>query len=436
MVAQFVHILYNIVDRIYIGHLPENGALALTGLGLTFPMITLGMAFTQLIATGATPLFSIARGARNEERAETILNQAIGMTVLFSAFIFLLCYFFRRPLLFLFGASEASYVFADQYLRIYLLGTWFSMFATSINSFISAQGFPKTGMMTTLIGAVLNIALDPLFIFVFGMGVSGAALATIISQGVSAGWVLLFLLGKKSMYRPSFRKMLPCAAYYLEVIKLGIAGFVMQATNCLVQVTSNAMLRKYGDLMPAVNGGDIYVGVMTILNSVRELFLVPSQSITVGSQPVLGFNYGAKKYSRVRQGIVSMSVLTGIYMIAIWLTMMLFPGIFVSLFTTDAALKEAGTHAIRLYFSAFVFMVMMSAGQSTFTALNHPKRAILFSVTRKAIIEVPLSLILPSIGFGVNGVFMAEPISNIIVSVACFTTMILTVYRKLPKEDG
>ena len=252
--AQLVQLLYNIVDRIYIGHLPEVGSIALTGLGITFPVIVLIAAFTSLFGQGGTPLFSIARGRRDEQEAEAILGNVFTLLAVFSAILFVVCYTLRRPLLFLFGASEASYLYADQYLQIYLLGTFFSMITTGLNGFINAQGFPKFGMMTTVLGAAINIALDPLFIFVFNMGVRGAALATVISQAVSALWVLRFLTGKRAILRLKRRHLRVQPARTRRIVSLGTSGFVMQGTNCLVQIVCNNQLQ--------LHGGDLYVGIM------------------------------------------------------------------------------------------------------------------------------------------------------------------------------
>lgn len=424
--AQLVHLLYNIVDRIYIGHLPGTGSLALTGIGLTFPITTFIAAFTSLFATGGTPLFSIARGAKEEERAHCVLGNVFCLLLISSVVIFGLCYLFRKPVLYLFGASDASYVYADAYLKISLFGTTFSMLSTGLNGFINAQGFPRIGMMTTMIGAVLNLILDPIFIFLFDMGVSGAALATVLSQMVSALWVLRFLTGKKSSFRIQRRYMKIVPGLVKEITGLGLSGFIMQATNCLVQIVCNSMLRTYG--------GDVYVGIMTVLNSVREILSLPVSGLTNGSQPVLGFNYGAKKYERVRQGIRFTAVTGMIYTVLAWMVVITAPRFFIQIFSSEQALIEPGAVALKQYFFGFFFMSFQFAGQSSFTALGRSKQAIFFSLLRKAVIVVPLTILLPKMGLGVSGVFWAEPISNAIGGVACFVTMWLTVYRKLGSE--
>lgn len=429
LLAQLVQLLYNVVDRVYIGHMPGVGSLALTGVGLAFPLTTLIAAFTNLFSTGGAALFAIARGAGDHKRAEKLLGHVCFLLLGASVLLFVLCYAFRRPVLYLFGAGDASYVYADEYLKIYLFGTVFSMFTLGLNPFINAQGFPRIGMGTTLLGAGLNLVLDPVFIFGLDMGVAGAALATVISQAASALWVLAFFRGKKSLYRIRRRCMRLEADTLKTMLALGLPGFMMQGTNCLVQVVCNATLKLWG--------GDLYVGVMTVANSVREILSLPVQSLSGGAQPVLGYNYGAARYSRVRRGI-RFTTWTGIaYTLAAWALVMAFPNLFVGLFTEDAALLSAGTEALEIYFFGFCFMAFQFAGQSAFTSLRCPRRAIFFSLLRKAIIVVPLTLLLPRWGLGVAGVFWAEPISNVIGGLACFLTMRLTLYRRLKTmEDG
>lgn len=428
ILAQLVQLLYNVVDRIYIGHLPGADSLALTGIGLVFPLTTLVAAFTNLFGMGGAPLFSIERGAGNDERAEKILGNTFTMLFASSFVIFALCYIFRKPVLYLFGASDASYVYADEYLRIYLFGTTFTMLSTGLNGFINAQGFPKIGMMTTLIGALLNLILDPLFIFVSDMGVGGAALATIISQAVSAVWVMHFLLSRKgkAAYHIKLSCMKPEWKLVGDITTLGMAGFIMQATNCMVQVVCNATLKVFG--------GDLYVGIMTVINSVREIMSLPVSGLTSGSQPVLGYNYGAGKYDRVKSGIRFTAAIGIAYTALAWIIVLIIPKQLMGIFTEDAQTIAYGAEALKTYFFGFVFMAFMFTGQSTFTALGYSKHAIFFSLLRKAIIVVPLVIILPRIGFGVMGVFLSEPISNVIGGLASFITMYVTVYRKLKSK--
>lgn len=415
--------VYNVVDRIYIGHLPGTDSMALTGIGLAFPLTTLVAAFTFLFGTGGTPLFSIARGARQEERAEKILGNTCSLLFYSSVVLLLFCYFLRAPILYLFGASADSYSYADAYLQIYLLGTPFSMLSTGLNGFINAQGFPRIGMLTTLLGAVLNLVLDPVFIFGLHMGVGGAALATVLSQSVSCIWVLKFLTGKKTLLRIKKVHLRIERKLAGEIAALGMPGFIMQGTNCLVQVVCNATLKVYG--------GDLYVGIMTVINSAREILSLPVIGITNGAQPVLGYNYGAKEYEKVRQGI-RFTAISGIaYTLLAWLLVIVSPHLLMSVFTEDTAMIETGAGALRLYFFGYFFMAFQFTGQSAFTALGYSRHAIFFSLLRKAVIVVPLTLLLPKFGSGVNGVFLAEPVSNAIGGLACFVTMYFALYRKL-----
>lgn len=434
--AQAVQLLYNIVDRIYIGHLPEVGKTALTGLGITFPVIIIIAAFTQLLGNGGTPLFSIARGRRDEREAEAILGNAFMLLTTASVILFVFCYSFRRPILFAFGAGEESYFFADEYLRVYLCGTAFSMLVSGLNGYINAQGFPRVGMMTTILGAVINIILDPVFIFTLDMGVKGAALATVISQGISCVWVLKFLTGRRAILRLKRSTLRISLARTKRIITLGIPGFVMQASNSLVQIVCNTQLRVYGELL-MVGGGDLYIGVMTVLGSVRELLSLPVSGIASGSQPVLGFNYGAGKYKRVKEGIRFSALLGAGYTLIAWLVVMLIPRPMIAMFSDDAMTIDVGARMLNIYFFGFVFMAFQFAGQSTFQGLGKARQAVFFSLFRKAMIVVPLTLLLPRLGFGVEGVFLAEPISNAIGGLACFATMWLTVYKKLdaPKQS-
>ena len=426
ILAQLVQLLYNVVDRIYIGHLPGADSMALTGIGLVFPLTTLIAAFTFLFGTGGTPLFSIARGAGETGRAEKILGNTFSLLFGTSFVLLVFCYIFRRPVLYLFGASDDSYVYGDAYLKIYLMGTSFAMLTTGLNGFINAQGFPRIGMLTTLLGALLNLVLDPIFIFRLNMGVSGAALATVQSQMVSCIWVLKFLTGKKALLCIRRRNLRIDRNLAREIMTLGLSGFIMQGTNCLVQVVCNATLKIYG--------GDLYVGIMTVINSVREILSLPVSGITSGAQPVLGYNYGAKEYNRVRQGIRFTAALGIVYTLLAWLLVFLSPHLLLSIFTDDAAMIEAGVGALRLYFFGFFFMAFQFTGQSSFTALGYSRHAIFFSLLRKAVIVAPLTILLPRLGLGVDGVFLAEPVSNAIGGLACFVTMYFSLYRKLKNE--
>ena len=421
--AQAVQLLYNIVDRIYIGHLEGIGDLALTGLGITFPVIVIIAAFTSLYGTGGATLFSIARGEGDTEEAQGILGNVFALLAGSSVVLFALCFAFRKQILFLFGASEQSFFYADQYLRIYLLGTAFSMLATGLNSYINAQGFPKIGMLTTVLGAVINIILDPIFIFGFSMGVQGAALATVISQAVSAAWVLKFLTGKQAIIKLRPRKARISLTRTKKILALGLPGFVMQGTNSLVSIVCNNQLQFYG--------GDLYVGIMTVISSVREMVSLPVMGISFGAQPVLGFNYGAKEYGRVKESIRFTTVLGTAYTVIAWLIVMLIPTQLMGIFSEDSQTIVTGARMLNIYFFGFFFMAFQFSGQTAFQALGKAKQAVFFSLLRKAFIVVPLTVLLPAIGFGVEGVFLAEPISNAIGGLAAFLTMWFTVYRKL-----
>jgi len=428
IIAQLVQLLYNVVDRIYIGHMDGGNSLALTGVGLNFPIITLIVAFTALFGNGGVPLFSIARGEGDNEKAGKILGNSYCLLLCGAAALTVLCYIFRRPILFAFGASEASIVYALQYLDIYLAGTLFAMSSTGLNGYINAQGFPHIGMLSVTIGAVTNIILDPIFIFVFDMGVRGAALATVISQALSAFWVLSFLTGKRAQIRLQPKNIRFHKGVTGRILKLGTANFIAQGTNFAVQAACNATLQKYG--------GDLFIGVMTVTNSVREVFSLPVSGISSGAQPVIGFNYGAKKYSRVTAGINFTTVVAASYTALAWLLMLLFPRFWFGIFSSDTQLIEAGITALRIYFFGFVFMALQFSGQCTFQALGDARHAIFFSMLRKIVIVVPLTLLLPALGLGVWGVFMAEPVSNIVGGLACFITMRMTVYKRLKNESA
>ena len=425
-VAQLVQLLYNIVDRIYLGHMGDGNSLALTGVGLTFPIVTLISAFSALFGNGGVPLFSIARGAGDEEKAKKIIGNSFALLFISAAVLTAVGYLFSKPILFAFGASEDSYVYAAQYLTIYIAGTVCSMISTGMNGYINAQGFPKIGMLSVIIGAVCNIILDPIFIFALDMGVAGAALATVLSQTVSAIWVVRFLFGKKIAIALSSENIRLSKEITKNIARLGTSNFIMAGTNCLVQVACNSTLQTYG--------GDVYIGIMTVTNSVREIFNLPVNGLMSGAQPVVSFNYGAKAYDRVKKGIQFNTVLGIVYTFAAWILVVALPEFWFGIFSDDALLLDSGVAMLKIYFFGFVFMSLQFAGQSTFQALGDAKHAIFFSLLRKAFIVVPLTLLLPVLGFGVKGVFLAEPISNVIGGLASYITMRLTVYKRLSQQ--
>ena len=422
-VAQILNLLYNMVDRIYIGHIPGAGSLALTGVGLTFPVISMIAAFANLFGMGGAPLCSIARGRQDFNQAQRIMQNAFCMLIGTGIFVTIAGFLIERPLLYAFGASDATYPFASDYLKIYLLGNLFVMIGLGMNPFINSQGFGKIGMITVTLGAVINILLDPLFIFVFHMGVRVAALATVIAQFGSAVWVLCFLFSDKPILRLRLKWEAPDWPVVRQIMTLGVSGFIMNFTNSVVQVVCNRQLQFYG--------GDLYVGVMTVLNSVRDVSTMGIQGIANGAQPVISFNYGAGKKERVKQGIRFMTVVCIIYTCVVWMVTLTFPGPLIRMFNSESKLVAAGIPAMHIYFFGFCFMALQFSGQSTFQALGEAKYAITFSIFRKIVIVVPLTFLLPMIpGIGLFGVFLAEPISNVVGGCASFFTMLFVVWHK------
>jgi len=427
--AQLINVLYNIVDRIYIGRIPEHATLAMTGLGLCLPVISIVIAFSNLFGMGGAPLCSIERGRGNEEEAEKIMGNSFMLMVICGIVLTILGLAIKRPMLYLFGASDQTFPYADQYISIYLLGNVFVMVGLGMNSFINSQGFGRTGMMTVLLGAVTNIILDPLFIFTFDMGIQGAALATLISQGLSAAWIIWFLTGKKTILKLKRSCMKLEWSRVKSIVGLGLSGFTMSITNSLVQIVCNATLQSYG--------GDLYVGVMTVINSVREVLSLPVRGLTNSGQPIMGYNYGAGEYKRVKKAIVFTSVTSIAYTILVWLLVSTYPEFFIRIFNKDADLVAAGIPAMRIYYFGFFLMSLQFAGQAVFVALGKAKQAVFFSIFRKVIIVVPLTWLLPRLwGLGTDGVFMAEPISNLIGGLACFITMLVTILPELSENPS
>ena len=426
IIAQCLNLLYNVVDRMYIGRIEEIGSLALTGVGLCFPIITLITAFTNLFGNGGGPLFAMERGRGNTEEAEKIMGNAFTMLVATGLILMILGSLFYKPILYVFGASDATFPYAEQYIQIYL-GSVFVMISIGMNPFINGQGFGNTGMFTILIGAFLNIILDPIFIFVFGMGVRGAAVATVISQFCSALWVMTFLTGSKAEQHLKRTCLKIQWKRVRSIMALGVSGFVMAFNNSLVQIACNVTLQTYG--------GDVYIGVMTVLNSVREIFTMPVSGLTNGASPVMSYNYGRKSYDRLKKAIVFVTIVCVIYTMAAWGILRIWPEFFIRLFDGSGTLTEAGVPALHIYFFGFCFMALQFTGQCIFVALGKAKKATFFSIFRKVVIVVPLTLILPMIGdMGVNGVFWAEPISNLIGGLACFITMLVTIMPELKKR--
>ena len=427
VIAQMINVLYNLVDRMYIGRLAETGRLALTGIGICAPVLSIIMAFANLCGVGGSPLFSIARGKGDDKEARHIIGNAFFMMISLGVIITSIVFIIKKPLLYWLGADNETYVYANKYLSIYLIGSIAVMISLGMNPFINAQGAGRTGMLTVAIGAVINIILDPIFIFALDMGVSGAALATIISQAASTAWVLAFLCGKRASVKFGLSDMRPKAKTIKRITLLGTSGFCLAFTTSLVQTMCNTNLRDLG--------GTLYVSIMTIINSIRDIFFAGVNGLTNGTTPVISYNFGAGKYSRVRTAIRFCTVASLCYCAVAWVVIMLFPAFFIRIFNSDSELIEIGVKTFHIYFGAFVFMAFQLTGQVVSLALGKAKTAIFFSLLRKVIIMAPLIIILPKLfGLGVNGVFMSEPISNIIGGLACYITMMLTVYRPLKNK--
>lgn len=423
--AQIINVLYNMVDRMYIGHLPGDGANALTGVGVTFPVIMAISAFAALVSMGGAPRASIMLGRGKKEEAENILGNCT--TALLAVAVVLTVFFltFGRSILMMFGASDNTIEYGWAYMQIYSLGTIFVQLALGLNAFINAQGYAKTGMLTVLIGAICNIILDPILMFGFHMGVRGAALATIISQGISATWVVLFLISSKSYLKIRLRYMKPKAEILMPAIALGAAPFVMQFTESILNICFNTSLLKYG--------GDVAVGAMTIMGSVMQFSLLPLQGLTQGAQPIISFNYGAKKLDRVSRAFVILLVSCLCYSTLLWAVSMFAPMVFINIFTKDAALTAFSVWSIRIYMAASLLFGAQLACQQTFIALGDSKTSLFLALLRKVILLIPLIYILP--GFFENkvfAVFLAEPIADTI-AVCTTVTLFIISFRKLKR---
>ncbi|MFQ7840020.1 MAG: MATE family efflux transporter [Thomasclavelia spiroformis] len=422
IVAQLINVLYNVIDRVYIGRIPEISTLAMGGLGLCLPSISIIIAFANLFGMGGSPLCSIARGQGKNDEAEEIMGNSFSLLVIFGILLTVIVFVLKEDLLWLFGASKDTIVYANDYMTIYLFGTIFVLISLGMNSFINSQGFAKIGMCTVLIGAILNIVLDPIFIFTFELGVKGAAIATVISQFISALWTIYFLTGNKTILKLKKKNMRLKIIHVKKIVSLGMAGFMMAITNSTVTIVCNATLQKYG--------GDLYIAIMTIINSIREVASLPGQGISNACQPVLGYNYGAGKSDRVIQGIKFVTFSALLMMLILWFAITFFPELFIKIFSHNPEIVKDGVNALRLYFFGFFMMAFQMVGQAVAVGLGKSRQAIFFSVFRKVIIVFPLTLILP-IYIGINGVFIAEAISNFIGGGACYITMWLTIVKKL-----
>lgn len=424
LVAQILSLLYNIVDRIYIARIPGVGTAALGAVGLCFPIIIIITAFSNLFGSGGAPLFSINRGKGDTAKAAQIMNTAFTMLCVVSLLLMTMGLLFAKPLLILFGASENALAYAYPYLMLYLLGTLPSMIATGMNPFINAQGYSTTGMLSVAIGAIANFLLDPLFIFTLQLGIKGAAIATVLSQTLSALFVLFFLRNKAEykvhlLHRAEFN-----FTDAKNIISLGTSGFIMQLTNSLVSICCNNVL--------SVTGGDVYLSVMTIITSVRQMVETPIYALTEGSSPIISYNYGALRPSRVKKAGITMALLVFLYTGVMWSVIILAPEFLIGIFSSDQTLLADSVLALKLYFAAFIFMDLQYIGQTIFKSLNKKKQAIFFSLLRKVFIVVPLTYLLPyAFGLGTDGVFLAEPVSNVIGGSLCFITMLVTILPEL-----
>lgn len=418
--AQLINMLYNIVDRIYIGHIPGIGATALTGVGVCMPLILIVSAFAALVGYGGAPRASIAMGRKENEEAEKILGNCFTLQILISIVLTVALLIWNRDFLMAFGASENTIEYGTRYMSIYALGTIFVEVTLGMNSFITAQGFAKTGMLSVLIGAVSNIILDPVFIFGFHMDVRGAALATIISQALSCAWVVSFLCGKKTTLKIRRKNLGINPKIILPCLALGVSVFVMQASESVISVCFNSSLQKYG--------GDIAVGAMTILTSVMQFAMLPLQGLGQGAQPIISYNYGAKNVERVRATYKLLLKVSLAYSVMLWIFIMIFPQGFAGMFTTDKELMEFTKTALRIYMAGTAIFGIQIACQMTFNALGNAAESVIVAVVRKFVLLIPLIYLMPIFlkGDQVKAVYMAEPIADVI---AVTFTSILFYFR-------
>ena len=422
VVAQLINMLYNIVDRIYIGHMPGDGSLALTGVGVCMPIIMIISAFAALIASGGAPKASICMGKNDKESAEKILGGCFSLQLIISASLTAVLLIWNKDLLLMFGASENTIDYASSYMSVYAIGTVFVQLTLGMGAFITAQGFAKTGMMTVLIGAVSNIILDPIFIFGFKLGVRGAALATILSQAISCAWVLIFLSGKRTYLKLQSKYMRIDGKLVFPCVALGLSAFIMQSSESVISVCFNSSLLKYG--------GDIAVGAMTILTSVMQFAMLPMQGIAQGAQPISSYNFGAKNTERVKKTFRLLLTSCLIYSLTIWAVIMAFPSIFAGIFTPDAELIEFTSKALRIYCAVLGIFGIQIACQMTFVSTGNAPCSIIVAIARKFILLLPLIYLMPQlIENKTIGVYSAEPVADVIA--VTFTAILFTIqFRK------
>lgn len=421
VIAQLVNMLYNIVDRVYIGHIPEIGDLALTGVGVCMPIIMIVSAFAALVSSGGAPRSSIFLGKKDVESAERTLGGCFALQLIVSAVLTVVLLLWNRDFLLAFGASENTIEYATDYMSIYAIGTVFVQLTLGMNAFITAQGFTKTSMISVIVGAVTNIILDPIFIYGLDMGVRGAALATIISQALSCAWVITFLCGKKSILRLKPRNLIPAPRIVLPCIALGTATFIMQASESVISMCFNASLYEYG--------GDIAVGAMTILTSVMQFAMLPPQGIAQGAQPILSYNYGAKNADRVKSTYKILLKICLAYSLTIWAAVMLFPGTFVSIFNSKTELVAFASRALRIYFAGMAFFGIQISCQMTFVSLGNAPSSVIVAVVRKFVLLLPLIYVMPHlVNDPTTGVYLAEPIADVLA--VTFTAILFTFQFK------
>ena len=421
VIAQLINMLYNVVDRIYIGHIPGEGSLALTGVGVCMPIIMIVTAFAALISSGGAPRASICMGKQDNKSAEQILGNCFSLQIVVSIVLTVVLLIWNKDLLMVFGASKNTLGYATDYMRIYALGTLFVQLTLGMNAFITAQGFTTTSMVSVLIGAICNITLDPVFIFVFNMGVKGAALATVLSQAISTIWVVVFLSGKKTQLHLRKKYMGLKPKIFLPCVALGLATFIMQASESVVTVCFNSSLLHYG--------GDIAVGAMTILTSVMQFAMLPLQGIAQGSQPIASYNYGAKNADRVKKTFRLLVVTCLTYSTLLWAAVQIIPKVFVSIFTSDAKLVAFTAPMLKIYLGGLFLFGIQIACQITFTSLGKAVNSIIVAVVRKFVLLLPLIYIMPHVVSNPTiGVYMAEPIADIIA--VLFTSVLFTFQFK------
>ena len=425
--SQLVNALYNMVDRMYIGHIPEIGSTALTGVGVCFPLIMIISAFASLIGMGGAPRASIYMGKKDNKTAEKIMGNCFTALIVIAVILTAAVLLFQEPLLYLFSASSDTIGYAKEYMSIYAVGTIFVQLTLGMNAFISAQGFSKISMLTVVIGAVTNIVLDPVFIFLFDMGVAGAALATILSQALSAVWAVWFLCGKKTVLRLKKENLRIRLSLLMPCVGLGVAPFVMQSTESILLLCFNSSLLKYG--------GDLAVGAMTILSSVMQFAMLPLQGLTQGGQPIISFNYGAGNMARVKKAFQIQTICCFTFAFVLWAAVQLVPGLFVAIFTNDAQLAELTKWALRIYMGSVLLMGIQISCQQSFIALGNSRVSAFLAIFRKIIVLIPLIYILPALlEDKVFAVFLAEPVADAI-AVMTTATLFYREFKKLMKND-